>query len=73
MSAFLKRPFYLYTPRNKYGEELTSSCPYEVRSTNDKKVYGIAYFESMNREEAEAMVKKMNDDYEAMQSIACNI
>lgn len=63
----MKRPFYVYTPRNCHGEDLVrlyndGSLQYEVRSTLTGET---VYFTSKNYGEARDRAKKLDDESEA--------
>lgn len=57
----LKRPFYIATPRNIYGEHVRAA-KYELRSTDEK---GKNFEESFDLDFLKEEEKKRNDAHEA--------
>lgn len=63
----MKRPFYVYTPRNKYGENLAHyTGGYEIRAVHTGRQ---AYAKIEDRSAAEAEAKRRNDAHEV--ELAC--
>lgn len=62
----LIRPYYVYTPRNIYGEDLVkpyNDLKYEVKSTNADKA--TVYFTSKIYTEAKEKARQLNNKSEA--------
>ncbi len=62
MSQTIQRPFYVYTPRNKYGEPLVNEAyghpPCEVRAVDTgKKIHATGY----DRNLMDKVAGEMND------------
>lgn len=69
----MKRPFYVHTPCNRYGESLVgwnNSVKYAARSVFTEKT---DHFESLSFDEVKAKAEALNDEFETSQAFAAHI
>ena len=69
----MERPFYVHTPRNRYGESLVRSdngVKYEILSVH---TFREIHAEELNFEKAKKMVARLNDEHAASLYYAAGI
>lgn len=68
----MKRPYYVHTPRNRYGESQVHShnnvC-HEIRDVHTR----VVHAEIKERAEADAEAKRLNDAHEVELAYAAHI
>lgn len=67
----MKRPFYVHTPRNMFGEWL-EVCPFTIRSVFEPRLERMTILKGSTWMEAETFCKQLNDTHEA-EMMACHI
>ena len=72
----MKRPFYVYTPRNCFGESLVPrtpsihGCQYTVRATHTGRTL---HFRSFSLSEVVERARQLNDNHESEMSKGMHI
>lgn len=70
----MKRPYYIYLPRNVFGEPLTGHGihrpSYEIRATHTAK---MAHANGKDLEELRLQTKELNDEHETRMAYAMHI